>query len=430
MNRKLISRISALVLASAASVPAAQAYDFEVGGIYYNINNTSVSVTYADLQGTYRGNVVIPSEVTYQMRTYPVKAIDYLAFINSADMTSVTLPDGITQIYDQAFSHCSSLTEIRLPAKLQRIADYAFEFCTGLDSVTIPASVTQIGYAVFTYCRNLRGFAVAEGNPVYEAVDGVLYSKGQKMLVQYPASKTGPEFNIPETVTRMPDCAFAPQYYLHAIGIPASLTDVRAGSFADCAALTDIEVAPENPALTAIDGLLFDKDVTTLLQYPVLHEAEHVEIPSTVTSLGDLSMLGAAYVHTLELPASLTEIGTFALAGCSGLSLVICHATVPPVSEANPLNPAGAIFDDPVYLQSGLQVPAESLAAYKANPHWGKFSDIYEIGGAPGSAIGEVEAATDTDCSAYDLLGRRLPAGTPRRGFRIEVTPAGSRLVR
>ncbi|MDE6510368.1 MAG: hypothetical protein K2K99_09265, partial [Muribaculaceae bacterium] len=65
MKRTLKLRIMSLALVSAAFVPAAQAFDFEVGGIYYNLNNTSVSVTFSDLQGTYSGHVVIPAQVTY-----------------------------------------------------------------------------------------------------------------------------------------------------------------------------------------------------------------------------------------------------------------------------------------------------------------------------------------------------------------------------
>lgn len=137
MKRNLKFRAISLAFVSAAFVPSAQAYDFEVDGIYYNLNKTSASVTYADLQGTYSGDVVIPEQVTYMMQTYPVKTIGQLAFINSTEMTSVTLPDCITQIYDQAFSHCSSLTEIKLPAKLQRIADFAFENCENLTSPSI-----------------------------------------------------------------------------------------------------------------------------------------------------------------------------------------------------------------------------------------------------------------------------------------------------
>ena len=429
MKRTLKLRIMSLALVSAAFMPPAQAFDFEVGGIYYNLNNTSVSVTFSDLQGTYSGNVVIPAQVTYRMQTYPVKGIDNLAFINSTGMTSVKLPDEITQIGDQAFSHCSSLSEITLPAKLQRIADFAFEYCENLSTITIPASVTQIGYAAFMYCRELTEIQVQDGNPIYTADDGILYSKDLRLLVHYPASKPETEFTLPESVQIVPDGAFSPQYYLQTVNINAALSSVTNGLFAECASLSQINVSPDNGNLASIDGVLYDKNLTQLLQFPLLHESSSLTLPETVTSLADLSLLGASYLHELEMPASLTEIGTFALAGCTGLNSVICHAATPPVSTPNPLNPSGEIFEPAVFAQASLQVPAESLGAYKADAQWGRFSSIYEIGGSALEAIDAPEA--DRPARTYDLQGRIIPPGTPRRGFRIEVTHDGhSRLVR
>lgn len=429
MKRTLKLRIMSLALVSAAFVPAAQAFDFEVGGIYYNLNNTSVSVTFSDLQGTYSGNVVIPAQVTYRMQTYPVKGIDNLAFINSTEMTSVKLPDAITYIGDQAFSHCSSLTEITLPAKLQRIADFAFEYCENLSTLTIPASVTQIGYASFMYCRALTEIQVAEENPVYTADNGILYSKDLRLLVHYPASKPDTEFTMPESVQIVPDGAFSPQYHLQTININAALSAVTDGLFAECARLGCINVSPDNQNLASVDGALYDKKLTKLLQFPLFHESSYLALPETVTSLADLSLLGASYLHELEIPAALTDIGTFALAGCIGISSVICHAPTPPVSTPNPLNPSGEIFEPAVFAQASLQVPAESLDAYKADAQWGRFSSIYEIGGSALDAVDAPEAAAPT--VTYDLHGRIIPPGTPRRGFRIEVMPDGhSRLVR
>lgn len=412
----LLRKIATIAIVLSAAVPAAHAYDFVKGGIYYTIagNKKSVSVTYADLQnGTYKGNVVIPTEVTNGMTTYPVKAIEGLAFMNSASLESVTIPDGVTQIGDQAFSHCYSLRDVKLSAKLQRIGDFAFEYCEDLPEITIPASVTQIGYAVFTYCRSLSGFNVEEGNPVYTAVDGILYTKTMKSLVQYPAAKTDYSFEIPATVTIMPDCAFSPQPYLESLSIGPALGLISDGALAECAILSEITVDPDNKVMESVDGVLFNKGVTRLIQYPVCHPAVEYEMPSTVEELGDLSMLGALYIHKLDLPESLRTIGIYSLIGCSGLEQVICHAVTPPACDANPINPYGIIFDDEVYAKASLQVPQQSVAAYKANAEWGRFAVIYEIGG---SSLDTVEA-DDKNTEVYDLLGRRMDPAA--RGLRI-----------
>lgn len=414
MTDSLKTRIISAFIVLSASMPTAHAFDFEIGGVYYNIagNQKSVTVTYGDLSNpTYQGDVFIPNEVTYRMVTYPVKAIDDLAFFYCQDITSVRIPDAVTQIGSQAFSHCVNLSAIQLPEKLQRLGDYSFENCESITEITIPAATTQIGFAAFTYCRALEKFSVDEANPLFAAVDGVLMTKTIKNLIQYPAAKTDSEFSIPETVTTIPDGAFSPQPYLRKISIGPALTKITEGLFAECQSLQDIDVDSANEGICSVNGVLFDKEVKTLIQYPVCHDEREYSLPNTVEALADLSMLGAKYIGQLTLPATLTKIGTYALTGCTGLTEVICLATNPPVTETNPLNTTGAIFDSQVYQQATLQVPEESVSTYRANKEWGKFSAIYEIGG---SSLSEVSIAPD-HANTYDLSGRKVHNPIPGR---------------
>ena len=109
-------------------VGTATAHDFEVGGIYYNITDTTnktVEVTYRgyysdQYSNEYTGSVVIPESVTYNGTTYSV-----------------------TSIGERAFDYCSGLTSITIPNSVTSIGNLAFNDCTGLTSITIPNSVIK-----------------------------------------------------------------------------------------------------------------------------------------------------------------------------------------------------------------------------------------------------------------------------------------------
>ena len=99
---------------------AANAHDFEVGGIYYNITsstNLTVGVTYrgssySQYSNEYNGAVTIPSTVTYNSNTYSVTSIGSSAFEGCSRLTSITLPEGVTSIGDYAFDNCTALKKV------------------------------------------------------------------------------------------------------------------------------------------------------------------------------------------------------------------------------------------------------------------------------------------------------------------------------
>ena len=127
------------------------AYDFEVGGIYYNlIDGKAAEVTSGD--NRYSWDVVIPEKVTYEGVEYPVVSIGKNAFQYCSELLSVTIPNSVTSIEDKAFFGCEYLTSVTIPNSVTSIGEYAFQGCSNLTSVTIPNSVTSIGWQVFYGC--------------------------------------------------------------------------------------------------------------------------------------------------------------------------------------------------------------------------------------------------------------------------------------
>ena len=127
------------------------AYDFEVGGIYYNITGgNTVEVTSGDMYN-YKGDIVIPSSVMYDSQIYAVTNIRHSAF-GMCSVTSVRIPEGVTSIGAGAFSQCTDLTSIVLPDGMISIGEDAFQNCFSLTSINIPASVRFIGRRAFFHC--------------------------------------------------------------------------------------------------------------------------------------------------------------------------------------------------------------------------------------------------------------------------------------
>lgn len=101
------------------------------------------------------GNLTIPDSVVYGDSAYPVIRIDSYAFDSCNGLTSVTIPNSVTEIGVNAFKTCYGLTSVTIPNSVTIIEPYAFYGCIGLTSVTIPNSVTRIGNHAFCHCGGL-----------------------------------------------------------------------------------------------------------------------------------------------------------------------------------------------------------------------------------------------------------------------------------
>lgn len=136
------------------------AYDFEAGGIYYNVVSVSkrtVEVTYKTAEFdpnnpvlSYAGTVNIPATVEYQGVTFAVTNIGDNAFRECTGLAHITLPEGLQAIGDNAFGGCTGLADVAFPSTLTAIGDWAFAGCHSMVNVVIPPSVTHIGTEAIT----------------------------------------------------------------------------------------------------------------------------------------------------------------------------------------------------------------------------------------------------------------------------------------
>jgi hypothetical protein len=256
-------------------------------------------------------SVTIPSSV---------KNFGEYVFESCISLTNVTIQHGVTIIGNWAFLNCTNLISVTIPGSVTNIGVLAFSDCASLTSVIIPSSVTSIGYEAFIGCASLTTIAVDAYNMNYASLDGVLFDKNCGSLLQYPEGKAG-MYVVPNGVTSIMDEAFYSCASLTSVSIPASVTNIGNGAFLICSNLTAIGVDLLNLNYSSVDGVLFDKNRTALLEYPGGKAGTYI-VPFGVTSIASGAFYNCASLTSIRMPGSVTSIGDWAFFSCTSMTNV------------------------------------------------------------------------------------------------------------
>lgn len=183
----------------------------------------------------------------------------------SARSKPVTVPDTVRKIVKSAFSGCERIREINLPAHLETIEDYAFAHCKSLHFMQLPDSLGEIGAHALTACRQLRSVHLSPQITEPPVLNGCKSLRAITVSPDNPAlsAKNGILFNKDGTELRR-----CPQGKPGRLLIPAETRTIAAGALYGCGSLTEIRVEEGNSAFSDQDGVLFDTERTCLICCP------------------------------------------------------------------------------------------------------------------------------------------------------------------
>ena len=376
----------------------------EVDGIYYDISETTATVTYGD--NKYSGDIVIPESITYNGSKYSVTSIGDWAFSFCSGLTSVTIPNSVTIIGRYAFDGCISLTSVTIPNSVTSIGDYVFIYCTGLTSITIPNSVTSIGDGAFSGCSGLTSITIPNsvtniGELAFDECSGLTSITIPNSVTSIGDYVLNSCDGIKNTIIVNDMFVYLPKTYTGHYSIPENITKIIGGAFSECSGLTS------------------------------------VTIPNSVTSIGGHAFFYCSGLTSVTIPNSVTSIGDWAFDCCDNLKNVYCYSEEVPSTNV-------WIFDGTYIENATLHVPASAIEAYKTTAPWSGFGTIKAIEETEG--IESVEARGITIQSAggfvtisgldnnekvsfYSIDGKALGSATAINGTTSFAAQSGSIVV-
>ena len=318
-------------------------------------------------------NINIPDSVTHIGRYYS----NYV-FEGCTSLVTISIPDSVTHIGRDAFKDCTSLKSIVFTENsLLRTFEYSEGLsnvvpivtgCSSLESFHFPKLVDgAVDSSHFEGCTSLKSFTAHPDSKRFIAIDGVLYYKSSKVVTEetvyypssiyiYPMAKEGDDYVAPETVDHLsPGCftqtelvnidlsttkiqsisagTFKGCSDLVTVDFPSTLTRIYPGAFEGCSSISEFVVDENSEYLSVDGGVLFNKDKTEIIRYPIAKTGSEYTLPSTVRTIADGAFEGCTSLTKVVIGYNGNfSIGAGAFEGCSNLATIEITGSIGKVS--------------------------------------------------------------------------------------------------
>ena len=292
-----------------------------------------------------------------------LKSVGESAFQECSSLETINLPSGITSVGNYAFLECENLKSVTLPSGLISIGDRAFMSCISITSLDLPSSLTTAGEMALAGCSNLtsltlhsgltniKGNNLFGGNMFYNNLKDVRYIIDSDLetylqsnhpiinnircgIKYYLNDQEITTLEIPSGITSIGDGVFLSSNNLTNLTLSSKVTSIGESAFRNCSNLKDVRyyiyddlatyIQKGHPAFYVNCGIKYywnNQEITTL------------EIPSSVTSIGNHAFYGCNGLTSVEFPSNLSSIGDWAFSNCSGLTSVDLPSSITKMGE-------------------------------------------------------------------------------------------------
>jgi hypothetical protein len=249
-----------------------------------------------------------------------ISTIKDSTFVGCYSLMNISIPTNISSLEDGAFRGCSSLTNVIMQANLKNIDSYCFSGCTNLQAISIPPSVTNIGGLAFNYCTRLSNVSIP----------GSVISIGPEVFV-WCSGLTN--VTIGDGVVAIGRNAFAHCPQLASVTIPQSVTTIGTSPFYSSSGLMEISVDANNLFYSSVDGVLFNKNQTILLEWPHGRPGSYT-VPNSVTNIVPYAFEYSIPLTDVTMDVNLANVGYGAFFACSNLTALYFKGDAPAGSGA------------------------------------------------------------------------------------------------
>lgn len=402
----------------------------------YQVRGDSVAIRRVSPAG---GAVAVPQVLAGK----PVTVIADSAFLYCTEITSISIPESVTNIERRAFFGCSGLgsgviisdgcvlcvngacpNTVVLPEGVRLIAGGAFSDVTNITSISLPASVENIGDYAFSGCVGINEYCVSSDNVAYKVANGLLVSEDGKTLV---GAINASFVNVPYGVERIPDHMF--RYYdlvksveipstvkiierdafygcsrmesvvisegveaissyafssccrLVSVRIPSTVETIGDRAFSECIGLESFSVASGNDRYKSVDGMLCSYDGRELIAG--LNRTT-VVIPHGIESIRNGAFKGYCDIESVSVPPSVTNFDEYAFCECSCLSQINIPGSVMHIG-AYAFDDCWSLGGDIVVIDGWALVCNDEYSSYVEIPEGvrhmvdGLFSSMYSL---------------------------------------------------
>lgn len=260
--------------------------------------------------GAFKGNYLIESTEIPN----GVKTIDDYAFNDCTKFKNITIPESVNTVGEYAFARCNGLEKVTIESGIKGISNQMFKDCSSLKEVILPNSIENIGRKAFSNCSALENLSLPDS--VNTIDDNAFYSCSQIKSISTLAKKIGnyafsfcstlDSLTLSDNLETVGAETFKSTNF-EEITIPSSVSYIGEKAL-ETNSIKKINVDENNQYYTYIDGVLFNKSATKIIDYPNCAEAEFYSIPQNLESIGDYAII-CNNLNSVYVPQSVKNIG-------------------------------------------------------------------------------------------------------------------------